>query len=168
MRYKVGAEQLQQYPPSFIAPTPPSRRVEPPQPARLMRSLSGPARPPAASGPTGSRCWIKIGKRPSSSRNVLGVSPPSWPTIATSGIALAADDLVAQALRRSHQRRCYSGGINRPGGPTRLHPCGAGCLRRRGHRQSAKRRPMTIRCCPRYLGRAHGCATGARGVAGRW
>jgi hypothetical protein len=30
--------------------------------------------------------------------NVLGVSPPSWPTVATSRIAVAADDLLAQAL----------------------------------------------------------------------
>jgi hypothetical protein len=39
------------------------------------------------------------------SREYFDAVPPSWPTLATSRIVLAADELVTQALRRSHQRR---------------------------------------------------------------
>jgi len=111
MRYKIGAEQLQQVPPSSIAPTPPSGPVELPPPARPMRSRPGPARPPVGSRPRGWRCWTKTGNKPASSRTALGASPPSWPTPATSRIALvAAHDVLAQGLRRSHQRRRDSAG----------------------------------------------------------
>jgi hypothetical protein len=48
------------------------------------------------------------------SREYFDAVPPSWPTLATSRIVLAADEadeLVTQALRGSHQRRRDSAGM---------------------------------------------------------
>jgi hypothetical protein len=108
-------------------------RVAPAGPTHVVSTRTG--EPPAGSRPRGWRCWTKTGNKHSSSRNVLGASPPSWPAPATSRIALvAAHDLLAQARRRSHHRgrdcagivarssgRCLSAGWPRGAGYLRLH-----------------------------------------------
>jgi hypothetical protein len=135
MRYKVGAEQLQQVPTLLHRPDTAFRasRVAPAGPTHVVSTRTG--EPPAGSRPRGWRCWTKTGNKHSSSRNVLGASPPSWPAPATSRIALvAAHDLLAQARRRSHHRgrdcagivarssgRCLSAGWPRGAGYLRLH-----------------------------------------------
>ena len=84
MRYKVGAEQLQQVPTLVHRPDTAFRasRTAPAGPTHAVSTRTGEAA--CGSRSTGWRCWIKIGRKPSSSRNVLDVSPLSWLTPVTS------------------------------------------------------------------------------------
>jgi len=80
MRYKVGAEQLELVPalarrPDGVFGSARTAPVGPP-----MRWTPQPALPPAGSRPPGWTCWTKTGKKPSSSRSALAVSPPSSPS----------------------------------------------------------------------------------------
>src|SRR5215213_1399900 len=76
-RYKVGAKQLQQVPTLIHRPDTAfsAGRVAPAGPTHAVSTRTG----ETACGikAEGWRCWTKIGRKPSSSRNVLGVSPPS-------------------------------------------------------------------------------------------
>jgi hypothetical protein len=64
MRYKVGAEQLRKVPTLLHRPDTAFRasRTAPAGPTHAVSTRTGEAA--CGSGPTGSRCWIKIGKRP--------------------------------------------------------------------------------------------------------
>jgi hypothetical protein len=77
MRYKVGAEQLQQVPTLVHRPYTAFRasRTAPADPTHAVSTRTG----EAACGIRidGLEVRTKIGRKPSSSRNVLGVSPPS-------------------------------------------------------------------------------------------
>ena len=135
MRYKVGAEQLQQVPTLLHRPDTAFRasRVAPAGPTHAVSTRTG----EAACGITaeGLEVLDQDWEQAFFVENVLGASPPSWPAPATSRIALvAAHDLLAQARRRSHHRgrdcagivarssgRCLSAGWPRGAGYLRLH-----------------------------------------------
>ena len=98
MRYKVGAEQLQQVPTLLHRPDTAFRasRTAPAGPTHAVSTRTGEAA--CGSRADGLEVLDQDWEEAFLSRNVLGVSPPSWPTLATSTIALAAYDLLAQAL----------------------------------------------------------------------
>ena len=99
MRYKVGAEQLQQVPTLLHRPDTAFRasRVAPAGPTHAVSTRTGETACgiPAEGLEVLDQDWEQacfVEKCP-------GASPPSWPTPATSRIALvAAHDLLAQAL----------------------------------------------------------------------
>ena len=112
MRYKVGAEQLQQVPTLLHRPDSPFRasRVAPAGPTHAVSTRTG----EAACGirADGLEVLDQDWEQPSSSRNVRVVSRPPWPMPATSRIACAAThNLLAPTLRRSHHRDRDSAGI---------------------------------------------------------
>jgi hypothetical protein len=98
MRYKVGAEQLQRVPTLLPRPDTAFRatRTAPAGPTHAVSTRTG----EAACGirAEGLEVLDQDWEEAFFVENVLGVSPPSWPTVATSRIAVAADDLLAQAL----------------------------------------------------------------------
>jgi hypothetical protein len=81
MRYKVGAEQMEQVPSLAHRPEGSAGRPGPLRSAPPMRWTPPPARSHAGSRVTGWTCWTRTGKRRSLSRSAPAVSPPSSPTV---------------------------------------------------------------------------------------
>jgi hypothetical protein len=102
MRYGVGAEQLQQVPTLVNRPdTAMASRVASAGPIHAVSTRTG----EAACGimADGLEVLDQDWEEAFFVERCPGVSPPSWPMPATRRIALAAYDLLAQALRRSHE-----------------------------------------------------------------
>jgi hypothetical protein len=80
VRYKVGAEQLQQVPSLVHRPDTvfQAARTAPVGPPAL--SAPPPARSPAGSRPIGSRCWTKTGRPTALARSAPAASPLSSPS----------------------------------------------------------------------------------------
>jgi len=72
MRYKVGAEQLEQVPSLAHRPDGVFRSAGPPRSAQPMRWTRRPVPSPAGARSTGSTCWTTTGKRRSLPRSAPG------------------------------------------------------------------------------------------------